>query len=230
MIWSGLGSTFSAVYKLPSKSAESTLEILRNLFLDRGIPAGIITDREESKNFSTGWIKTCAKYKVEQLCSKAYTQNQNYIEQFIQDGKSGISKFRSATGLHDCKHMYKMWQHFSDTQNHMNQRSLKNRTPFEVFMGETPDLSVLQFASYEPLWYREFNAKADEIKLFPGRFLGISWNVGNALCFKVLVQRKGKRDEILSRPICVPRDPMCDIPPNLTGKQVQCKEKNEIIV
>ena len=114
----------------------------------------------------------------------------------------------------------------------MSRRSLKNWTPLEVFTGETPDVSVLRFAFYEPLWYREFNAKADEVKLFPGRFLGISWNVGNALCFKVLVQRKGKMDEILSRLVCVPRDPMCNIPPNLTGKQLKCmfpKEKFKIV-
>ena len=142
---------------------------------------------KKAENFSIGWVKTCCKYKIDQLCSEAYMQNQNYVERFIQDGKGGISKFRSATGIRDCKHYYEMWQHFSDVQNHMSRKSLKNRTPLEVFTGETPDLSVLRFAFYEPLWYREFNAKADEVKLFPGRFLGISWNVGDTLCFKVLV-------------------------------------------
>ena len=115
MIWSVLGSKFSAVYKLPSKSAESTLGILRQFVRDHGIPAGIITDGETSENFSVGWVKTCCKYKIDQLCSEAYMQNQNYVEQFIQDGKGGILKFRSATGIRDCKHYYEMWKHFLDT-------------------------------------------------------------------------------------------------------------------
>ena len=125
MLWSGLGSKCSAVYNFPSKCAESTLDILQQFIREHGIPASIITDGEKSENFSVGWIKTCAKYKIDQLCSEAYKQNQNYVERFIRDGKSGISKFRSATGIRNCEHMYEMWQHFSDTQNHMSRRSLK---------------------------------------------------------------------------------------------------------
>jgi hypothetical protein len=48
------------------------------------------------------------------------------------------------------------------------------------------------------------------------------------LCFKVLVQRKGKRDEIISRSVCVPRDPNSNIPPNLTANLVKCQFPKKI--
>ena len=66
----------------------------------------------------------------------------------------------------------------------MAQKSLKWQTPLESFCGETPDLSIIRFKFYEPVWYREWSAKAGEILLFKGRFMGIAWNVGDALTYK----------------------------------------------
>ena len=36
------------------------------------------------------------------------------------------------------------------------------------------------------MWYRDFTAKAGEIKMLKGRFMGIAWNVGDSLCMKIL--------------------------------------------
>ena len=132
--------------------------------------------------------------------------------------KGVISKIKQVTGCDD-KYAYDMWQHISDVDNHMARKSLKWQTPLESFCGETPDLSIIRFKFYEPVWYREWSAKAGEILLFKGRFMGIAWNVGDALTYKVLVS-DGKCEHMSNRSVVLPRNPNSNIPPNLTGNQI----------
>jgi hypothetical protein len=83
----------------------------------------------------------------------------------------------------------------------------------EVFCGETLDLSVFRHAFFAPVWYREFNAKAGEIKMLKGRFMGIAWNVGDSLCMKILTvpDNPKKRGQILNKGVVCPCTP--GVPP-----------------
>ena len=49
--------------------------------------------------------------------------------------------------------------------------------------------------------------------------MGIAWNVGDALTYKVLVS-DGKRERMLNRSVVLPQNPNSNIPPNLTGNQI----------
>ena len=49
--------------------------------------------------------------------------------------------------------------------------------------------------------------------------MGIAWNVGDALTYKVLVL-DGKRELMLHCSIVLPQNPNSNVPPNLTGYQV----------
>ena len=145
LVFSGLGSKFSAVYDLGSaKSASATNSALLQFITNHGIPAEIITDGDQAENFSQKWVETCTKYHITQHCLEAFKQNQNYVERWVQMAKGVISKIKQVTGCDD-KYAYDMWQHVSDVANHMAQRSLKWQTPLESFCGETSNLSITQF-------------------------------------------------------------------------------------
>ena len=133
--------------------------------------------------------------------------------------KDGISKFKQVCGLQGNEYLSDMWTHYSDVDNHLARKSLNWRSLLEAFTGETPDLSVLRFKFFEPIWYREWSQPAGEINMFKGRFLGIAWNVGDAMCYRIIFYRN-KREEIINRSVCVPRDPDCDVPPPLSGMDI----------
>ena len=130
-----------------TKASKATHSALYQFILDHGIPAILITDGDKSENFSKKWIDLCGLHKIDQHCSEAYKQNQNFVERFVQDAKGAVTRIKSATGA-DNKYIFDMWSHISDVDNHMARRSLKWRTPLEVFTGETPDLSIIRFSWY----------------------------------------------------------------------------------
>ena len=144
-------SKFSAVYDLGSaKSALAINSALLQFITDHGILADIKMDGDQAKNFSQKWVETCTKYHITQHCLEAFKQNQNYVERWVQMAKGVISKIKQVTGCDD-KYAYDMWQHVSDVDNHMAQKSLKWQTPLESFCDETPNLSIIQFKFYEPI-------------------------------------------------------------------------------
>ena len=49
--------------------------------------------------------------------------------------------------------------------------------------------------------------------------MGIAWNVGDALTYKVLVL-DGKCEHMLNCSVVLPQNPNLNVPPNLTGYQV----------
>ena len=46
--------------------------------------------------------------------------------------------------------------------------------------------------------------------------MGISWNVGDALCFKILMMGEG-RDQIINRSVVLPRDSNAPVPTQFLG-------------
>ena len=209
LVFSGLNSKFSAVYDMGySKGATGSHLALQQFISDHGIPQTLITDGDQAENFSQKWIELCAKHFIEQHSSEAYKQNQNFVERWVQEAKTTITQIKQHTGCDD-QYSFDMWSHVSDVNNHCARKSLKWRTPLEVFCGETPDLSIFRHAFFAPVWYREFNAKAGEIKMLKGRFMGIAWNVGDSLCMKILTvpDNPKKRGKILNRGVVCPRTP-----------------------
>ncbi len=92
---------------------------------------------------------------------------------------------------------FELWSHVSDVENHLSKRCLKWQTPLECFIGETPDLSVFRHRWYAPVWYKEKTAATGQAKLFQGQYIGLAWNVGEALCAKILTCLDKGRPQII---------------------------------
>ena len=82
----------------------------------------------------------------------------------------------------------------ADVMNHTSEKSLNWRTPLEVLTGQTTDISILLcFLFWDVVYVPRYkdkhysgmigSEKSSEIR---GRFVGFSWDVGNALTFKIL--------------------------------------------
>ena len=49
-----------------------------------------------------------------------------------------------------------------------------------------PDISMIRFKLWEPVYYRNCTNKAGNFIMHPGRFMGFAWNIGDPMTFKVL--------------------------------------------
>jgi len=66
---------------------------------------------------------------------------------------------------------------------------LDGRTPFEVVMGYTPDISsLMNYDFYEPIWYYNEISQFPEPKRKLARWLGEAHNVGQAMSYFILPQ------------------------------------------
>ena len=93
--------------------------------------------------------------------------------------------------------------------NYIAQERLGNRLPFEEFRWETPDISMIQFKFWYPVYYRNWTDKAGKVLMHPGRFIGFAWIIGDPMTFRVLQCNDDmhKRHAVVHRSIAVPRSP-----------------------
>jgi len=97
-----------------------------------------------------------------------------------------------------------LYQHLIDCHNHRAHKSLKWRTPLEAMDGDTPDISVFRFKFYEPVWFLHGPSQLKTREWMKGRFLGIAWNTGDQMCYRVVEDKKGS-NQIFHRSIVVQR-------------------------
>ena len=93
--------------------------------------------------------------------------------------------------------------------NYIAQARLGNRLPFEAFWGETPDISMIQFKLWDPVYYRNWTDKAGKVLMHPGRFIGFAWIIGDPMTFRLLQcnDDMNKRHAVVHRGVAVPRSP-----------------------
>ena len=72
-----------------------------------------------------------------------------------------------------------------DIRNHLASTKLKWRTPKVILTGETPDISVFRFHFWELIEYYDPTAKQPHDGWKKGRFLGIAWESGDGMTYKI---------------------------------------------
>ena len=90
-----------------------------------------------------------------------------------------MEKFKIPLNQH---HWVQKW--CTDVKHVLAVRKLKCKTATEDLFGRTPDFSVFRFYVWESiLYYKEY--KVSHPVMMPGRFLGITWNHGDAMTYYV---------------------------------------------
>ena len=94
--------------------------------------------------------------------------------------------------------------------NHTAHSSLNWTTPYEKTHGETPDISVFwSFKFWQKIRYLIKSAKFPENKAKPGRWIGIDWQSGDHMTYKILPEDPNASENgriILTRSVIEPDD------------------------
>ena len=112
--------------------------------------------------------------------------NHNPVKHVIQSLKSGPNKIRNDCGKGVLAYHCEAMEYLCDINNCVAWARLVKRLPFEMFLRETPDVSMITFTLWEPVYYRNCTDKAGKVILHPGKFMGFTWEIGEPMTFKVL--------------------------------------------
>jgi hypothetical protein len=163
-----------------------------------GAPLFLSVDAAREEN--TGeWLSVCRTFCIPQRTSEPAYQNQNRVERRIQDIKCRTTVLMSMHGAPSRYWDYAV-EYAVELINHTAVQKLNWRTPQEVLMGETPDISVFRFTFYEPIHYHDPNDQFPKPNMLPRRFLGISRTTGDAFTF-VITTDDGNRPTMLHRSV-----------------------------
>ena len=67
-------------------------------------------------------------------------------------------------------------------------RQLNWRTPHEKHFGETPDVSILRYTFWQPVWYLNPRSSFPRARMLRGRFLGFAPSVSDGFCYQILTE------------------------------------------
>ena len=187
----GNRARFCKIYPLPSKS--KAFEALSSFVHDIGIPGELHSDG--AKEIAQGiFRKMMTKFGIFHTSTEPYSPWENYAEDCIRVLKNNARYFMQITQtpirLLDHALMYAC-----ELRNMTASPSvfLKGRTPFEITLGYSPDISEFTtFEWYEFVWYWDPDKPQKQML---GRWLGVTEHIGNGLTYKVI----NSNAEILSR-------------------------------
>jgi len=175
---------FSKIYPMRLKS--EVPDTLKTFIHDVGIPSAIHAD--EARELMEGKFRSlCKEFGIQVTYNEPHSPWQNRAEAGIKELKRHAHRKMKARNvplrLWDfcCR-----WSCDVRSRTASNSFALEGRTPYEVVMGHTPDISSLaEFDFYEPVWYYESN-NFPEPKRLISRWLGEANNIGQAMCYFIL--------------------------------------------
>ena len=161
---------------------------LEDFIKDWGAPDGMIRDNSKMQN-SEAWKKIERLYQIKSLQSEPHNQHQNPAERKIQTVKNGVGRIMDRTGT--PKFMwYECLEYFCNILNITACESLGYRTPTEVALGHSVDISpYIAYEWWEPVYYLAYESPSfPQSKEKLGRFCGPISNCGDLLTFKIYVK------------------------------------------
>ena len=197
-LYCGQKSFFTAAYgmKTESEGPESLEDFVREV----GAPHCIHNDNSKMQT-GVEWNKILCKYNIAAENTEPDHPEQNPAEHRIKTVKHTTSKIMDRTGapvfLWLLCLLYVVY-----LLNWVAMDALGGRTPIEVALGETPDISaLLQFDFYKPVLYHdpEGSSFPDTTKK-PGQFMGIAENKGDNLTYWILTDNK----QVIARSVVHP--------------------------
>jgi len=175
---------FMKVYPMQNKS--ETHETLNAFIHEVGIPYELHSD--DAKELMEGKFKQiCRDYGIKTTYSEPHSPWQNRAEAGIRELKRHVHRKMKARNIplrlwdFCCK-----WACAVKACTSSNAFSLEGRTPWEVVLGHTPDISSLaEFDFYEPVWYYDAG-DFPEPKRRLGYWLGEATHIGQSMCYYVM--------------------------------------------
>ena len=182
------------------------LPTLQTVVTRCGAPHTVKTDNAPEFK-SKAWTTWLHARQIDLAHTEANHSNQNPCER-----RGGMLKAATTHLLTVTKAPIVFWcyalEYISLVYSFIARRQLGWRSPHEAHFGDTPDISLLRYPFYCPIWYYVPSATFPHSKMLPGRFLGIAATQGDAFTFLVLTWPDGdNRLEVLSRSVIRRRYP-----------------------
>ena len=169
------------------KSDAEFVATLEDEIRHRGAMDLLISDSAKSETSKK--VKDILRaYRIHDFQSEPHHQNQNPAERHIQRLKEGTNRVLDRSGAPAHTWLLAM-AYVAFLLNHMALESLDGRSPLEVLLGMTPDISAfLVFYFYQPVYYAVHTniSFPEEPKERLGYWVGIAENVGDGMCWKIL--------------------------------------------
>ena len=181
-----VGITSAAVAVFPLRSESDGPEALQDYIRMVGAPVAMRTDNSKMQ-LGTAWKRILRRMIIRNENTEPHHPWQNFAERTIGTLKRQVNVLLDRTGAPEntwmlaLEHVTYVWNRSSASRNN-------GRTPIEVQTGETPDISaLLLYDFYEAIYYYDPQRSFPDSKEGLGRFVGVAEHVGDALCFRVLL-------------------------------------------
>ena len=175
------GNNSFHIFNYGMKSEHDGPEALLEFFRRIGVPISIRRDNSKMQT-SQAWNDIMRRYNCDDEFIEPYNPQQNTAERRIGIIKNAMKRTFIDTGC-SPQSWYRLAQHVIDVYNHTALRSLHWRTPIEVSLGTTPDISgLLLYKFWEPIYYYDPPTEGEKL----GRWMGRADNYGDTMCHWIL--------------------------------------------
>ena len=189
-------ASFTKAYAMELKSDAPFA--LNRFIHEVGVPTEMHTDGSKEQSLGK-WRKICQKHAIYRTWNEPYSPWQNLAEK-----AGGIIKARCRDMMRRTNTPVVLWDYCVEynaelrTMTASNNIHLSGRTPHELVMGYTPDISELvEFDWYQWVW---FNDPVSPGRTQLGRWLGPAHNAGQGLAYYVL----NEKGEVVMRSTVIP--------------------------
>ena len=149
---------------------------------------------------------------------EAYHPNQNTCECRSSVLKVATSHLLLVTGAPLNFWCYAL-EYIALLQSVIAHRNLNWETPHTLHLSNTPDISIFRFVFWSPVWYYAPSNSFPCSKMLPGRFIGITHNVGDAFCFLIVIHDDDPdQRKVIARSVVRRRYPQ-ETPPTMDARE-----------
>lgn len=177
-------SGLDRIYLMRSRAQGATT--LSEFVTECDIPTKIKSDNAPEFQ-GKQWMNLIRQHCIQTEFTEPHHPNQNLAER-----RGGIIKAATVHILFVTKAPLKYWcfalEYVTFMRAFIAKRSIGWRTPAEVHWGDTPDISMLRFVFYQPIWYHDPKPAFPNPKMYKGRFLGIAPATGDHFCYRILTE------------------------------------------
>ena len=182
------GHGFVRIY--PMKNKADAHHALMRFIHEVGVPKNLLTDRAQEE-MRGEWGQIVKKYRIRQKTTEAHSPWQNRAEGEIREIKKLTRRALRASDMPSDFWCYAIeWAAHIRSFTAHDSLMLNSRTPEERITGVTPDISeFIHFSWAQWVWYRDPNS-FPEADVHLGRWLGVAEDVGQAMTYWVLTDKR----------------------------------------
>ena len=177
LVYYGVKYNLLAYYRLGSKdpTAVSTLYTLSQFIAEHRNPRMIITDSNGVLGAGMKWKHFLRQIFTPLQLYEPVEHNQNPFKYTIQNFKAGLGKIRNDCSTGGYLHTIgSPWSTYLVLMITFPRQAIGKWLSVEAFWGETPDISIIRFKFWYPLYYRNWSDKAGKVLMHHGRFVGFA--------------------------------------------------------